>query len=103
MVVQVRAAGINPGEIAIRECRMHETFPATFPFGEGSDLAGVVRELGEGANGFAPGDELLGWSGERSSHAELVSVPVGQLTGSRRRRAASARSPRSSPGCGARG
>jgi NADPH:quinone reductase-like Zn-dependent oxidoreductase len=80
VVVAVRAAGINPGEISIREGRMHERWPATFPSGQGSDLAGVVRELGEGVDAFAVGDEVLGWTEERASQAELVSVPADQLT-----------------------
>ncbi len=42
VVVAVKAAGINPGEIAIREGRMHERWPATFPSGQGTDFAGVV-------------------------------------------------------------
>jgi NADPH:quinone reductase-like Zn-dependent oxidoreductase len=31
VVVAVKAAGINPGEIAIREGRLHDRWPATFP------------------------------------------------------------------------
>jgi NADPH:quinone reductase-like Zn-dependent oxidoreductase len=80
VLVAVKAAGINPGEIAIREGRLHERWPATFPSGEGTDLAGVVQALGDGVNGFAIGDEVLGWTEERASHAELVSVPADQLT-----------------------
>ena len=80
VLVAVRAAGINPGEIAIREGRLHERWPATFPSGEGSDLAGVVRAVGDGVTAFAPGDEVLGWTEERASHAELVAVPENQLT-----------------------
>jgi NADPH:quinone reductase-like Zn-dependent oxidoreductase len=80
VVVAVKAAGINPGEIAIREGRMHERLPATFPSGQGTDFAGVVQEVGEGVESFAEGDEVLGWSEERSSQAELVSVPADQLT-----------------------
>ena len=79
VVVQVRAAGINPGEAAIRSGALAEVFPATFPSGEGSDLAGIVRSLGGGATEFAVGDEVLGWSWQRSSHAEYVAVPVDQL------------------------
>ena len=79
-VVRVKAAGVNPGEIAIREGRLHERFPATFPSGEGSDLAGTIEVVGEGVSTFAVGDEVLGWTEERSSHAELVSVPATQLT-----------------------
>ena len=79
VVVAVRAAGINPGEAAIRNGALQASFPATFPSGEGSDLAGVVSSVGEGVAEFAVGDEVLGWSWRRSSHAEYVAVPVTQL------------------------
>jgi NADPH2:quinone reductase len=79
VLVEVRAAGINPGEAGIRSGALHEQFPATFPSGEGSDLAGVVIEVGDGVSDFAVGDEVLGFSFQRSSHATHTSVPVGQL------------------------
>jgi NADPH:quinone reductase-like Zn-dependent oxidoreductase len=79
VLVRVQAAGINPGEAAIRTGALHERFPATFPSGQGSDLAGVVDEVGEGVTEWVPGDEVLGWSWARSSQAELVAVPAGQL------------------------
>jgi NADPH:quinone reductase len=79
VVVEVRAAGINPGEAGIRSGAMHDMFPATFPSGEGSDLAGVVTALGEGVSEFAVGDEVLGFSFQRSSHATHAVVPVDQL------------------------
>ena len=80
VLVEVRAAGMNPGEIAIREGRLHERWPASFPSGEGTDLAGVVKALGDGVTAFGVGDEVLGWTEERASHAELVVVPAEQLT-----------------------
>lgn len=79
VVVEVRAAGINPGEAAIRSGALDERFPATFPSGQGSDLAGVISAIGEGVTEFTIGDEVLGWSWRRSSHAEYVAVPVTQL------------------------
>src|SRR4051812_3331199 len=79
VVVEVRAAGINPGEAAIRTGALHERWPATFPSGQGSDLAGVVSVVGQGVTEFAPGDEVLGWSWARSSHATHAAVPVTQL------------------------
>ena len=69
VLVQVKAAGINPGEAAIRSGAMHEMFPATFPSGEGSDFAGVV---------VGTGTEVLGWTWDRASHAEYVAVPESQ-------------------------
>lgn len=79
VVVEVRAAGINPGESGIRSGALQESFPATFPSGEGSDLAGVVSAVGDEVTEFAVGDEVLGWSWRRSSQAEYVVVPVTQL------------------------
>ena len=80
VLVRVKAAGINPGEASIRSGALHSRWPATFPSGGGSDFAGVVEEVGEGVNAFRPGAEVIGFSNERSSHAELVAVPVDQLT-----------------------
>ena len=62
VLVEVRAAGINTSEAAIRAGAVRDMFPATFPSGQGSDLAGVVAELGSGVSGFAVGDEVIGFS-----------------------------------------
>jgi NADPH:quinone reductase-like Zn-dependent oxidoreductase len=79
VVVQVLAASINPGEASIRKGLLHERWPANFPEGEGSDFAGVVEDVGEGVTVVSVGDDVIGWSEERSSHAEYVSVPARQL------------------------
>ena len=78
-LVRVKSAGINPGEASIREGFMHARWPATFPSGEGSDLAGVVEEVGPDVNSVSVGDEVIGWTDERASHAELVVVRVEHL------------------------
>jgi NADPH:quinone reductase-like Zn-dependent oxidoreductase len=80
VLVAVKAAAINPGEISIREGLLHDRWPATFPSGEGTDFAGVVEELGAGVESFAAGDEVCGWTERRASHAEFVAVPADQLT-----------------------
>jgi NADPH:quinone reductase-like Zn-dependent oxidoreductase len=80
LVVRVRAAGINPGEAKIREGLLHDRYPATFPSGQGSDLAGIVEAVGEGVDGFTVGDEIIGWTDERGSHAEVVVIPAAQAT-----------------------
>ncbi|GLZ43996.1 NADPH:quinone reductase [Actinomycetospora sp. NBRC 106375] len=77
--VRVRAAGINPGESIIRSGGYHSRLPGTFPSGEGSDLAGVVSAVGEDAGDWRVGDEVLGWTDRRGSHAELVTVPADHL------------------------
>jgi NADPH:quinone reductase-like Zn-dependent oxidoreductase len=80
VLVEVKAAWINPSEAVIRSGALHHMFPATFPSGQGSDLAGVVAELGPAVVGFKVGDEVIGFSMRRSSHAEYVTVPANQLT-----------------------
>jgi NADPH:quinone reductase-like Zn-dependent oxidoreductase len=80
LLVRVKAAGINPGEAKIRQGLMHSLFPATFPSGEGSDLAGVVERIGDGVDEFKPGDEVIGYTDNRASHAELVVVDAEHAT-----------------------
>ncbi len=79
VLVRVKAAAINPGEAKIRSGALAQRWPSTFPSGEGSDLAGVVEELGQGAAGFAVGDEVIGFTDNRASHAELVVVQAAHL------------------------
>jgi NADPH:quinone reductase-like Zn-dependent oxidoreductase len=80
VLIEVKAAGINPGEASIRKGLLKDIFPTTFPSGEGSDFAGVVAETGSGLPRFAVGDEVIGFSEERSSHAEYVVAPADNLT-----------------------
>jgi len=70
VLVQVKAAGINPGEAKIREGLLDARWPATFPSGEGSDLAGIVADAGPGVTSFSAGDEVIGWTDNRASQAE---------------------------------
>src|SRR5712692_9221514 len=67
-LVRVKAAAINPGEASIRKGLLADKWPATFPSGEGSDLAGIVEALGDGVTGFSIGDEVIGFSDKRASH-----------------------------------
>jgi NADPH:quinone reductase-like Zn-dependent oxidoreductase len=78
-LVKVMAAGINPGEANIRNGLLHAMWPATFPSGQGSDLAGIVEELGPDVTRFTVGDEVLGFVDTRASHAELVVADVDNL------------------------
>jgi NADPH:quinone reductase-like Zn-dependent oxidoreductase len=80
LLIRVKAAGINPGEAKIREGLLHERWPATFPSGQGSDLAGVVEAVGDGVSAFAAGDEIIGFTDDRASQAELVVIEAEHAT-----------------------
>lgn len=79
VLVEVKAASINPGEASIRKGLLHAIWPATFPSGEGSDLAGIVAEVGSHVTRFRVGDEVLGNVDTRGSHAEFVVADVDKL------------------------
>ena len=78
--VRVKAAGINPGEAKIREGLLDSRWPATFPSGQGSDFAGVIEQVGPEVSGWHVGDEVIGYTDARASHAELVLAPADHLT-----------------------
>jgi NADPH:quinone reductase-like Zn-dependent oxidoreductase len=80
VLVEVKAAGINPGEAMIRKGALDDRWPAAFPSGQGSDLAGTVTEVGSEVETFTVGDEVLGFTEQRSGQAEFVTVPADQLT-----------------------
>jgi len=79
VLVKVKAAGINPGEGSIREGKFAQQWPTTFPSGEGSDFAGVVEEVGKGVKGIAAGDEVIGYTDNRASHADYVVVDANHV------------------------
>jgi NADPH:quinone reductase-like Zn-dependent oxidoreductase len=79
VLVRVKAAGINPGEIMIRKGVFADRWPATFPSGQGSDLAGIVEEIGSAVKNVVVGDEIIGFTEDRASHAELVVVGADHL------------------------
>jgi NADPH:quinone reductase-like Zn-dependent oxidoreductase len=77
--VEVVAASINPGEAKIRQGMMHDLYPATFPSGQGSDLAGRVTARGPGVQGIGLGEEVIGFSDSRTSQATDVVVPAANV------------------------
>lgn len=79
VMVKVKAAGLNPGEAAIREGYLESLFHTDFPCGEGTDFAGVVTKIGDGVTKFELGDEVVGYTLNRASHAEYVAVSEDNL------------------------
>jgi NADPH:quinone reductase-like Zn-dependent oxidoreductase len=79
VLVKVKAAGINPGEASIRKGLLDKQFPTTFPSGEGSDFAGIIEAVGKDIAGFSLGDEVLGFTNNRGSHADYVLAEVANI------------------------
>ena len=76
VLIRMKAAGINPGEAAIREGAFAKQWPATFPSGQGSDIAGVVEAVGSAVRNVAVGDEVIGFTNNRSSHVLLSRLTI---------------------------
>jgi NADPH:quinone reductase-like Zn-dependent oxidoreductase len=75
VLVRVRAAGVNPVDW---KSRAHAVFMGEPPYTLGWDVSGVVEEVGFGATGVRPGDEVLGmpwFPREAAAYAEYVTAP----------------------------
>jgi NADPH:quinone reductase-like Zn-dependent oxidoreductase len=84
VLVRVRAAGVNPADLAIRAGALAGSVESYFPVVPGWDVAGVVVRAGPGAPEFAPGDEVVGYVRGEVAHrnggyAELVAADVHAL------------------------
>lgn len=77
LLVRVAATSVNPVDWKMRSGAAKERFPVEFPGILGRDIVGVVRELGPGATGFAPGDPVFALG--RASYAELATVKAAEL------------------------
>lgn len=61
ILVQVRAAGVNPVDYKVRSGRFKDLAFRALPSEFGSEVSGVVAGIGEDVEGFAIGDEVFGW------------------------------------------
>lgn len=59
VLVRVHAAGLNPLDYKIRKGDLKAITRFALPVVMGNEIAGVVEALGEGAEGFAPGDRVF--------------------------------------------
>jgi NADPH:quinone reductase-like Zn-dependent oxidoreductase len=71
--VAVRAASVNPVDHKIRSGAMGGD-PAALPRIPGVDAAGVVDEVGEGVDGVAVGDEVLGIGSATSADLAVLDL-----------------------------
>ncbi len=80
--VAVRGAGVNPVDWKIRSGALRQAMPLELPSIPGSDVAGVVDEVGEGVTDVGIGDEVFGFAvdGAAAEYAVLehyASKPAG--------------------------
>jgi len=60
LLVEVRTAGVNPVDWKIRSGMLGAASPADLPAVLGSEVSGVVREVGKDVEGFAVNDDVFG-------------------------------------------
>lgn len=76
VLVDIRAASINPLDKMVRNGEFKQLIPYPRPFALGHDLAGVVTQVGDEVQGFEVGDEV--WSRPRDQRigafAESIAI-----------------------------
>jgi NADPH:quinone reductase-like Zn-dependent oxidoreductase len=83
VVIDVKAAGVNPVDWKLRNGGLADRFPHHFPVGIGWDAAGVVAAAGPAVRDFQPGDEVFAYCRkpaiEDGTYAERIAVPRAQV------------------------
>lgn len=82
VVVDVRAAGVNPIDWLVRKGYTDDALEPSLPYTPGWDLSGVVSAVGTDVSAFEPGDAVFGLVsmpdlGE--TYAEYAAVPASDL------------------------
>ena len=79
VLIKIAGAGVNPIDRRLADGAFQAIMPGSFPFILGTDVAGVIEAVGEGAGRFAPGEEVFGSIlivplGSAGTYAERVAV-----------------------------
>jgi NADPH:quinone reductase-like Zn-dependent oxidoreductase len=81
VLIGIRAAGVNPVDVGIREGHLDAYFPHHFPLIPGWDAAGVIEAVGPAVVDLEPGDEVYAYCRKteiaEGTYAERVTVPAG--------------------------
>jgi NADPH2:quinone reductase len=82
VVVSVKAASVNFPDVLIIQNKYQ--FKPPLPFSPGSELAGIVKEVGAGVSAFKPGDRVIAFTGYgafaeevKTEATRLVPLPQG--------------------------
>lgn len=81
VLVRVYATSVNPFDCAMRAGYMANYFSITFPAILGTDVSGVIAEVGESVSSFAPGQEVYARGGvtRAGTYADYAVVPAGDV------------------------
>lgn len=83
VLVQVKAAGVNPVDWKILNGRLQQRIPHQFPIILGWDMAGVVAGVGYSARRFQVGDEVFAYCRrpvvQYGTYAEFITLPESYL------------------------
>jgi len=63
VLIRVHATTVNPFDCAARAGYLTSFFKYTFPLIMGTDISGVIEEVGEGVTDFSPGDNVYARTG----------------------------------------
>jgi len=73
VLIQVKAAGVNPIDVKIRMGFMKETRPVEIPFIPGGKASGIVVAIGEAVTKFKVGDEVIALT-KKNAYAQYVTT-----------------------------
>ncbi|MGO3896021.1 NADPH:quinone oxidoreductase family protein [Brevibacterium aurantiacum] len=76
VLIDVAYAGVTFPELL--QSRGQYQMKPPLPYTMGSEVAGTVRDVGEGATGFAVGDRVVGVAGT-GAYAEVMAVPASSV------------------------
>lgn len=81
VLVQVVATGVNRSEVRVRNGSVRDRMPLPLPLILGTDLAGLVVEVGANVTTFQPGEAVYGMANfpRSGSYAEYAVAPVAWL------------------------
>jgi len=78
LLVKIQATSVNPVDWKIRQGQLQLLSGFNFPIILGSDLSGVVLEVGEKVENFEPGDEIYTFINSLvgGAYAEYIAIPA---------------------------